>query len=95
MARVDPDKDPDILSETGKDNSEEIGETNTNVLCNVRKDITIDNNKQHHKHKELLGLDPGDAPPFGAGLRGVECLEAGLQERAGGSGSRCYTLFFL
>ena len=89
---MDPDKDPDVLSETQKVDSEEVGDTNTNVLCNVRNDITIDNDKQHHKHKELLGLDPGDAPPFGAGLRGVECLEAGLQDRAGSSGSRRYRL---
>ena len=58
--REDPEQDPDVLSETGKDDSEEIDDTNTNVLCNEHKDITIYNDKQEHKYKELLGLDPGD-----------------------------------
>ena len=30
------------------------------VLCNVQKDITLDNDKQEHKHNEILALGPGD-----------------------------------
>ena len=51
-----------------------------NVLCNNdnkdkdTKYITNDNN-------EVLG--PGDAPPSNAGVREVECLEAGLHESFG------------
>ena len=30
------------------------------VLCNVQKDITLHNDKQEHKHNEILALGPGD-----------------------------------
>ena len=60
-------EDPDVLSETGKVDSEEVDDNNTNVLCNVRKDITINNDKQEHKYTELLGLDPGETGAMLAG----------------------------